>query len=195
LLSHIITAKYAAPLMIKKKRGLIVEVVEGDLLFASGNVLMQTVKCALQGLAVTMAAELRPHKVAAVAITPGYLRSETMLQHFAVTEKNWRDGAKEDPNFLASESPLFVGRAVAALAWDKKVLARSGNLISSWELGREYGLTDVDGSRPDWGKYGTEMVIPSMAWMREGVRLHADWLSGLARRAREYLGEGSPSPS
>ena len=83
-------------------------------------------KSSLKGFAARMAGELRSHGVTAVSITPGFLRSESMLQHFGVTEANWRDGGKKDPNFLESESPLFVGRAVAALAADPKVLDRSG---------------------------------------------------------------------
>src|SRR5713101_3360038 len=124
--------------MIRGRRGLIVEVTENDILSAAGNPLSQSVKLALKGLALNMAAELKPHGVAAVAITPGFLRSETMLERFGVKEENWRDGGKKDKNFLESESPLFVGRAVAALAADPAILERSGRLFSSWELSREY---------------------------------------------------------
>ena len=99
-----------------------------------------------------MAAELRSHGVAAVALTPGFLRSESMLEGMGVTEANWRDAGKKDKNFLESESPLFVGRAVAALAQDPNVLDRSGQLLSSWELSRKYKFTDYDGRRPDWGR-------------------------------------------
>src|SRR5205823_5150916 len=121
LLSHVITAKYAAPLMIRKKRGLIVEVTEGDcFLGGSGNVLHDIVTAGRKQLAFRMAEELRKHRVAAIAITPGFLRSESMLEHFGVTEETWRDGGKKDPNFLESETPLFLGRAVAALAQDPK---------------------------------------------------------------------------
>jgi NAD(P)-dependent dehydrogenase (short-subunit alcohol dehydrogenase family) len=151
LLSHIITAKHAAPSMIRKRRGLIVEVTENDVRSAGGNPVTQTVKLALKGLALNMATELRPHGVAAVAVTPGFLRSETMLERFGVTEETWREGGKKDRNFLQSESPLFVGRAVVALAGDPAILERSGQLFSSWELGREYRFTDSDGRRPDWG--------------------------------------------
>ena len=95
LTSHIITAKHAAPLMIRNGRGLIVEVTESDLLGAGGNPLSQTVKAALKMLALNMAAELKTHGVVAVAITPGFLRSESMLQHFGVTEANWRDAGND----------------------------------------------------------------------------------------------------
>src|SRR3712207_1484932 len=105
VLSHLLTAKYVAPIMIRQRRGLIVEVTESDLLIGGGggNLLHNRVKHANKGLARMMAEELRPHRVAALAITPGYLRSEAMLEHFGVTEANWRDGAKKDPNFLQSE--------------------------------------------------------------------------------------------
>ena len=186
-LSHVLTAKHAAPLMVAKRRGLIVEVVEGDLLYAGGNVLAQIVKFGLKGFAMTMAEELRPHKVAALAITPGYLRSESMLQHFGVTEHNWREGGKKDPNFLQSESPLFVGRAVAALAADRRMLERSGQITSSWAVAREFGLTDADGSRPDWGKHSEELLMPSLTWFREGLERHVAWLETLSQRGRASL--------
>jgi NAD(P)-dependent dehydrogenase (short-subunit alcohol dehydrogenase family) len=189
LLTHVITAKHAAPLMIKKRRGLIVEVTEFDLLFCGGNILAQLVKFSLKGLASMMAEELRKHRVAALAITPGYLRSERMLEHFGVTEENWRDAGKKDANFLESESPLFIGRAVAALAADRKVLERTGGLTSSYELGRAYGLTDYDGRRPDLGQHFADHVFPSMKVMREATERHVAWLDGLARRGRFYMGE------
>jgi NAD(P)-dependent dehydrogenase (short-subunit alcohol dehydrogenase family) len=177
-------------MMIKKRRGLIVEVTEMDMLFGSGNVLGQLVKCGVKQLAVTMAEELRKHRVAAVAITPGFLRSETMLQHFGVSEENWRDGAKKDKNFLESETPLYVGRAVAALAADKKVLEKSGELLSSWELSREYQFTDHDGRRPDWGVHFQKiMPEPSMKWMVDGMRRHVAWMERLTARGKRYLGE------
>src|SRR5207245_3643672 len=105
LVSHIITAKHAAPLMIRARRGLIVEVTENDILAAGGNPMSQVAKLALKGMALSMAAELAPHGVAAVAVTPGFLRSESMLDHHGVTEANWRDAGAKDPNFLESESP------------------------------------------------------------------------------------------
>ena len=188
VLSHIITAKHAATRMIAARRGLIVEVTENDVLSAGGNPLTQTVKLALKGMALNMAAELQPHNVAAIAITPGFLRSESMLEHHGVTEANWRDGGKKDPNFLASESPLFIGRAVAALAADPEVMARTGQLLSSWEVGRVYGLTDYDGSRPDWGAHAIDWsVLPAslVEVFRTGTRLQLHWLETLAQRTRQ----------
>ena len=183
LLSHIITAKHAAPLMIRRRRGLIVEVTENDILMAGGNPLSQTVKLALKGLAFNMAAELKPHGVAAIAITPGFLRSEAMLERFGVSEANWRDAGKQDKNFLESESPLFVGRAVAALAQDGRVLERSGQLYGSWELGREYGFTDADGRRPDWGSIEIDFsgLPPALA------RVDENWLRDPARMAESVV--------
>jgi len=194
LFSHVLTAKHAAPLMIRRRRGLIVEVTEGDLLFSSGNVLAQLVKQGVKWLAVTMAEELRKHRVAAIAITPGFLRSESMLRHFGVTEANWREGGMQDPHFLQSESPLFLGRAVAALAAEPKVLARSGDLTSSWAVAREYGFTDGDGRRPDWGRYAREIVFPSVSWLKHGLQRHVAWLDRLSIRGKEYLGETRRRP-
>jgi len=192
VLSHIITAKHVAPVMIRARRGLIVEVTEGDTLFAGGNPLTQTVKLALKGLALNMAPELFPHGVALVAITPGFLRSESMLERQGVTENNWRDAGKKDPNFLESESPLFVGRAVAALAQDPNVLERSGQLCSSWELAREYKFTDYDGRRPDWGALAIDWSVLPPAFVevfRTGTRVQVEWLKTLATRTEGVLGK------
>jgi NAD(P)-dependent dehydrogenase (short-subunit alcohol dehydrogenase family) len=187
LLSHVVTAKYAAPLMIAKRRGLVVEVTEGDTLLCGGNVLAQLVKFSLKGFAFMLAEELRRHRVTAVALTPGYLRSESMLERFGVTEANWREGAKKDKNFLESESPLFVGRAVAALARDPKAFARTGQLTSTWELASEYGFTDADGRRPNLGAE-LEEIYPSSGY-EEMFRRHNAWLERILRRGRLYAGE------
>jgi len=190
LVSHIITARYAAPIMIRQRSGLIVEVTENDILSAGGNPLSQVVKLGLKGLALNMAAELRPHGVAAVAVTPGFLRSESMLEKQGVTEANWRDAGKRDQNFLESESPLFVGRAVAALAHDPKVLGKTGQLLSSWELSRHYKFTDYDGRRPDWGKLAIDFSVLPPALVdeiRTGCELQAAWLDTLGRRTRQFL--------
>ena len=188
LLSHLITAAHAARVMKPRGRGLIVEITEGDLAYGGGNVLADVVKSALKALAWRIAEEMRPHGVAAVAITPGFLRSERMLEHFGVTEASWRDGGRRDPHFLQSETPLFLGRAVAALAADPGILSRSGELLSSWQAAREYGLTDADGSRPDWGAHWTA-VLPSLGGMRSGQRRHAEWLERVAARARAYVND------
>ncbi len=193
LLSHLITAKHAAPAMIQRRRGLIVEVTEGDTVFGGGgNALSDVVKGSLKCFAARMAGELRSHRVTAVSLTPGYLRSESMLQRFGVTEATWRDGGKKDRNFLESESPLFVGRAVAALAADPGVLDRSGDILSSWELSRDYAFTDYDGRRPDWGvHFGT--ILPAVHFV-EPLRRHRDFLERMTRRLDQYL-EAADAPA
>jgi NAD(P)-dependent dehydrogenase (short-subunit alcohol dehydrogenase family) len=195
LLSHVITAKHAAPLMIRHRRGLIVEVTENDLLMAGGNVLTQVVKTSKKVLATIFASELRPHGVAAVAVTPGFLRSERMLENFGVTEANWRDAGKKDSNFLESESPLFVGRAIVALAKDRDVMKRSGHLFSSWELSRDYGFTDADGRRPDWGAKDIDFsVVPEAlrTLILDGLQFQREWLEVLSTRTESYLAKWSP---
>ena len=190
LTSHIITAKHAALLMIRARHGLIVEVTENDILSAGSNPMAQVVKLAQKGLALNMATDLAPHGVAAVAITPGFLRSESMLEHKGVTEANWREAGAKDKNFLESESPLFVGRAVAALAADPNVFARSGQLLSSWELARQYKFTDYDGRVPDWGALAIDFSVlppPFIDMFRTGARLQLEWLQTLADRTRQFL--------
>ena len=189
LVSRIITAKHAVPLMIEKRRGLIVEVTESDLLTASGNTPTQIVKFSHKVLANIWAGELRKHQVAVVAVTPGFLRSERMLEGLGVTEKNWRDAGKKDKNFLESESPLFVGRAIAALAADPKLLKRTGRLFSSWELARGYAVKDVDGRRPDWGALDIDYSgLPAslLEAIGEALDVQCVWLEELAERTARY---------
>jgi NAD(P)-dependent dehydrogenase (short-subunit alcohol dehydrogenase family) len=151
--SHIITSRYAAPLMLENGSGLIVEITDGDFFGYRGNIFYDLVKTSVIRLAFVMAWELRRRNITSVALTPGFLRSETMLEHFGVTEANWKEGGKKDPDFIASESPFYVGRAVAALASDPEVSEKSGRVFSSWGLALEYGFTDVDGTQPHWGNH------------------------------------------
>jgi len=157
--THIITSRYAAPLMIEhggQSPGLIVEITDGDKATYRSNLFYDLVKASVIRLAYAMSEELRPHHITALAVTPGFLRSEAMLDHFGVTEANWQEGAKKDPHFIASETPYFVGRAVAALAADPEVSQKSGNVFTSWDLALEYGFKDIDGRKPNWGKYFEE---------------------------------------
>jgi NAD(P)-dependent dehydrogenase (short-subunit alcohol dehydrogenase family) len=189
LTSRIITAKHAALAMMPAKGGLIVEVTENDVLGGGGNPMSQSVKMAQKVLPLFWAAELAAHGIAVVAVTPGFLRSESMLEHFGVTEDNWREAGKQDPNFLQSESPLFVGRAIAALAADPAVQERTGMLLSSWDIGREYGLSDYDGRRPDWGRHAIDFSVLPPEWIdrfRTGTDLEIKWLSTLAARTRKF---------
>jgi NAD(P)-dependent dehydrogenase (short-subunit alcohol dehydrogenase family) len=134
--------------MIRRRRGLIVEVTEGDLLGGGGDVISGLVKAGLKELAFRLAWELRAHRVAALAITPGFLRSESMPEHFKVTEATWRDGGRKDPHFLESESPIFVGRAVAALAADPRVLNRTGSSSAPGISGASTGSPMPTGGGP-----------------------------------------------
>lgn len=152
LRTHLLTARHAAPLLMKRPGSLLVEITDGDSYSYRGNLVYDLVKTTVIRLAFDMAEELRPHRVAAVAVTPGFLRSEAMLEIFGVTEETWREGAKKDPNFIASETPRFVGRAVASLAADPHVMTKSGRVHGSWTLSDEYGFPDIDGSRPHWGR-------------------------------------------
>jgi NAD(P)-dependent dehydrogenase (short-subunit alcohol dehydrogenase family) len=189
LTSRITTAKHAALAMMPARRGLIVEVTENDIIGGGGNPMAQAVKMAQKVLPLLWAAELAPHGVAVIAVTPGFLRSESMLQHLGVTEDNWREAGEKDPNFLESESPLFVGRAVAALAADPKVQARTGMLFSSWELARDYGFTDYDGRRPDWGRHSIDFSVLPPAWIdlfRTGADLEVKWLTTLNARTKRF---------
>ncbi len=151
--THVITSRHGAPLMVERNAGLIVEVTDGDTFGYRGNLFYDLAKNAVARLAYAMAADLHAHNVTALAVTPGFLRSEAVLDHFAVTEASWREAIEKDEYFAESETPCFVGRAIAALAADPDVAGKSGGLFSSWELAREYGFNDVDGRRPDWGSF------------------------------------------
>lgn len=160
--THLVTSHAALPLLIRRPGGLVVEVTDGTRAYNDGryrvSVAYDLAKASILRLAFSQAHELRPHGCAAVALTPGWLRSEMMLEAFGVTESTWRDAAAIQPHFAAiSESPRFVGRAVVALAADPDLLRRSGGSFSSGELAREYGFTDVDGSQPDCWRYLVEV--------------------------------------
>jgi NAD(P)-dependent dehydrogenase (short-subunit alcohol dehydrogenase family) len=154
--THLITSYYAAPLLVAQRSGLIIEITDGDKPDFRGLLFYDMVKAGVIRAALGMAEELRPYNVTALAVTPGFLRSEAMLDYFGVREENWRDGAQKDPHFIASETPYFVGRAVAALADDPQVHERTGKVFSSWGLSDEYGFIDIDGNRPHWGRHYAE---------------------------------------
>lgn len=173
--SHVLTSRYAVPLLLRSERGLLVEITDGDGFGFRGNLLYDLVKMSVIRLAFGLSRELRRTNVTALALTPGYLRSEFMLDLYGVTEETWRDAIARVPDFAASESPGFVGRAVAALAADPHVRRKEGRVHSSWGLSREYGFTDLDGARPDWGaffeaKYGPTPVADEAAY--------ASWMDG-----------------
>ncbi|MCL9660020.1 SDR family NAD(P)-dependent oxidoreductase [Paenibacillus hunanensis] len=155
--THLITSHYAAPLLVARGTGLIIEVTDGTDYRYRGNLYYSLAKIAPIHMATAMAEELKVHGVAAIAVTPGFLRSEEMLEYYRVNESNWQDAIHGDrphaEHFRESETPFFVGRAIAALASDCDYMAKSGQALSSWELSDEYDIVDIDGRRPHWGRY------------------------------------------
>jgi NAD(P)-dependent dehydrogenase (short-subunit alcohol dehydrogenase family) len=195
--SHIITSHYAVPLIVgsqkrgtkKGCRGIIFEITDGDAFYYRGNIFYDLVKISVIRLAFAMARELRKRDIVSVALTPGFLRSESVLEHFGVTEANWKEAGKkkaanvnsQDQNdapqdFMVSESPRYIGRAVVALAADPHVKKKTGRVFSSWALAREYGFTDLDGTQPHWGnharkKYGKYKICDE--------QFYSYWVPGL----------------
>lgn len=159
--THLITAHYALPLMLGQPGGLLVEVTDGTADYNAGHYRLSPfydlAKTAVIRMAWAHARDLRPHGVTAVSLTPGWLRSEMMLDAFGVTEANWRDATARIPHFIISETPRFVGRAVAALAADPDRARWNGQSLSSGGLARIYGFTDLDGSQPDAWRYLVEV--------------------------------------
>jgi len=157
--SHMITSWHGVQLMLPRRQGLIIEITDGVDYNYRGNLYYSLAKVSAIHLAQSMAEELRAYHITAVALTPGFLRSEAMLDHFGVTEENWQDAAKIDPHFIASETPAYIGRAVAALAADPRVAEKTGQALSTWGLSEIYDFTDRDGSRPHWGRHFAEHVL------------------------------------
>jgi len=163
--THLITSHFALALLIREPGGLVVEMTDGTAEYNAEHYRLSAfydlAKTAVIRLAFAQSVEVAAHGCSAVALTPGWMRSEMMLEHYGVTEANWRDGAAVNPHFAAiSESPRFVGRAVAALAADRDIGRRSGGSFSSGGLAREYGFTDLDGSQPDCWRYLVEVQDP-----------------------------------
>jgi len=145
IFAHIANVRFATPLM---KSGLIVEITDGDGFYYRGNLYYDLTKINAIRLAMDFAVELKKKKIAVVAITPGFLRSEAVLETLHVKEDNWRDAIRRRPEFAESETPYFVGRAIAALAADPKMMKKSGRVFNSFELAQEYGFSDIDGRMP-----------------------------------------------
>jgi NAD(P)-dependent dehydrogenase (short-subunit alcohol dehydrogenase family) len=146
--SHIIASYYAAQLMVGRSRGLIVEINDGNgMVYNSCGVFYSLTKTSPILLAYFMSEELREHNIAAVCVTPGWLRSERMLESMGLTEENWQDWIEQNPSWADSQSPFFIGRAVAALAADPNVMTKTGRAYEAAYLAREYGFTDVDGTQ------------------------------------------------
>ena len=162
--THVITSHYAAPLMIAQQRGLIIEITDGNYLgYNSAGLYYSMTKTSVILLAYFLAKELQKNQIAALALTPGYLRSERMLEQFGVGEENWQDAVAQDPVFADSESPYYVGRAVVALATDPNVIAKTGRALSAGWLARDYGFTDIDGRQPP-GYFEKEGVFTGLGF-------------------------------
>jgi NAD(P)-dependent dehydrogenase (short-subunit alcohol dehydrogenase family) len=159
--THLITAHFALPLLIERAGGLLVEVTDGTDAYNAEhyriNPFYDLAKVSVARMAWAHAKDLAPHGATSVCITPGWLRSEMMLEAFGVTEENWRDATQRIPHFIISETPRFVGRAIAALAADPERSRWNGQSTSSGQLAQVYGFTDVDGSRPDAWRYVEEV--------------------------------------
>lgn len=172
---HVVTAKHAAPLLIEGRAGLVVEVIEQHTLGYHGQFFWDLTMLALKRLAFALATELAPHGVTALAVAPGFMRTEEILDHFGATPETWAEVARTSREarqfgFAGSETPAFVGRAIAALAADPDVARRSGGVFGSWELADAYGFTDEDGARPHWGRYFEEHFAAMFAGPRAAVQ-------------------------
>jgi NAD(P)-dependent dehydrogenase (short-subunit alcohol dehydrogenase family) len=159
--THAITSHFALPLLLRRPGGLVVEVTDGTNDYNRDryrlNLFYDLAKMSVLRMAFILGHELGPRGATAVSLTPGWLRSEMMLEHFGVTEENWRDALDKVPHFCISESPAYIGRAVVALADDPEVARWNGRTLNAGELAQEYGFTDVDGSRPDAWRYIVEV--------------------------------------
>lgn len=159
--THIITSHFALPLLIKKPGGLVVELTDGTAEYNNTHYRLamyyDQAKTSVIRIAWALAQELKPHGCTAVALTPGWLRSEQMLDNYGVTEANWREATKKQPHFIITETPRYVGRAVVALAADAEVARWNGQSLSSGQLAKVYGFTDLDGSQPNAWPYVVEV--------------------------------------
>lgn len=159
--THITTSHFALPLLIKNTGGLVVEMTDGTKEYNQVNyrlsLFYDLAKTSVIRMAWALAQELRPFNCSAVALTPGWMRSEMMLGHYNVSEENWQEATKVSPHFAISESPRYTGRAVAHLAMDADVSRWSGQSLSSGQLAKVYGFTDIDGSQPDCWPYMVEV--------------------------------------
>ncbi|MFP7331785.1 SDR family oxidoreductase [Shouchella clausii] len=159
--THLITSHYALPLLIKNEGGLVIEMADGTKEYNNENyrlpMFYDLAKTSVIRIAEGLAHELEQHHCTAVSLTPGWMRSEIMLDHYGVKEEDWRNATEKEPHFVISETPRYVGRAVAALAGDPEVSRWNGQSMSSGKLAQVYGFTDLDGSQPDCWRYLVEV--------------------------------------
>jgi NAD(P)-dependent dehydrogenase (short-subunit alcohol dehydrogenase family) len=172
--THLITSHFALSLLIRNPGGLVVEMTDGTAEYNSENyrlsVFYDLAKTSVVRMGWSLAKELQPFQCTALALSPGWLRSEQMLDIYGVTESNWRDATAKQPHFVISETPRYVGRAVAHLAGDPDVARWNGQSLSSGQLARVYGFTDLDGSRPDAWRYMREVQDPGKPADATGYR-------------------------
>ncbi|MEU3611920.1 SDR family oxidoreductase [Streptomyces sp. NPDC006872] len=172
--THAVTSHHALPLLLRRPGGLVVEMTDGTNDYNRDtyrvNFFYDLAKSSVLRMAFALGHELGPRGATAVALTPGWLRSEMMLDHFGVREDNWRDAVERIPHFAISETPRYVGRAVAALAADPEVARYNGRSLSSGGLAPVYGFTDLDGSRPDAWRYMVEVQDPGKPANTTGYR-------------------------
>ncbi|WP_025361862.1 SDR family oxidoreductase [Kutzneria albida] len=156
--THLIALHTLVPLVIRRPGGLVVEVTDGeDDENYPGMLFYDTVKASVRRFGKVLAKELAPHECTAIAVTPGFLRSEWMLDHYGVTEQTWREHIAVDPHYAMSETPRYLGRALAKLVQDPDRARWNGKSLASWTLAKEYGVRDLDGSQPDWGRWMAEV--------------------------------------
>jgi NAD(P)-dependent dehydrogenase (short-subunit alcohol dehydrogenase family) len=188
ILSHILTAQKLAPLLLKAKKPILVEVTDGNSLQYRGQFLYDFVKTTVIRLAFAYHEEFAG-KIASVAVTPGFLRSEAMLEGFGVTEATWRDFIAKDPDWAESETPRFVGRGIAALAADPEVAKKSGRVYASWTLAKEYDVRDVDGRQPDWGAHFAKRYGPVYKPADEGYYAYLEGGAAVMEAVRRVKAE------
>ena len=172
--THIITSYYGLPRI--RDEGVVIEITDGDAYFYRGHFFYDLVKTTVIRMAFGLSQELKGRAITAIAVTPGFLRSEWMLDQFGVTEENWRDAAEREKSFIASETPLFVGRGVAALAADPDRTSLDGRVIASWDLGDRYRIVDADGTQPHFIRW-LEANEPKMAakWKKLDDAFYEYW--------------------
>ena len=172
--THIITSHFALKLLIRNPGGLVVELTDGTSDYNDKNyrlsLFYDLAKTSVIRMAWCLAHELEAHQCTALALSPGWLRSEQMLDNYGVSEENWLDATKVQPHFVISETPYYVGRAVAHLAADKDVARWNGQSLSSGQLAKIYGFTDTDGSQPDAWRYLVEVQDPGKPADATGYR-------------------------
>jgi NAD(P)-dependent dehydrogenase (short-subunit alcohol dehydrogenase family) len=174
--THLITSAKALPLMLRTGDGLVVEMTDGTTEYNKAfrrNVgfYYDLVKANVERIALALAAELEEETCTAVAVTPGWMRSEQMLENFGVTERNWRDALAHEPHFCISETPAYVARGIVALAADPMGRRQyAGQVLSSADLARKYGVTDTDGTQPDCWRYVVEVQDPGLPATEVGYR-------------------------